>query len=341
MPTPERRSRHPFAQRHENAATPHRDRGPRDRSFTPAAAIATVGSPPTSARRRALGLLAAGFALPLVAAAHARPSTAPATAAPASPPVSTPDGRNPAAASEQPDTTPLIPAFVARYRAQAFGNELLATARLRYDGPRAHFSLDAEVQGFIRLLGRFAFERRSTARVGADRFWLEESQARQETPRRTRTSEARIIRETPPDGPSRTRADVRITGRVDGRDFALVAPASVDDFLTSLLNAMRAAVTQTIAASTQVTLVERGQLRRYRLTVAGSETLSIAALGRVDTTRVDRFDADGARVFSAWLVPDRHGVPARFDYIDDGRSYQLELQSVTFSSPDGAGQAPA
>ncbi|MFN4263304.1 MAG: hypothetical protein ACK4IT_06785 [Thioalkalivibrionaceae bacterium] len=245
-----------------------------------------------------------------------------------------------------------IPAYTARYRAQAYGNELIATTELRYTGDRAIFRFNAEVQGFLRALGRFAFERESEVALDPHHYRLIRSHARQETPRRTRTADAVITptdvtthdSESQPIDPSQT--TLTATGTVNEREFTLTTTGPVDDFLSSLLNAMRDTARHRPTDSSDasyndrsrsdtVVLLERGEFRHYQLEYTGHETLNVQSLGEISAQRIDRFDEAGELVFSAWLAIDHYGIPVRFDYIDD-RRYRLELQSVTFATPPSA-----
>jgi len=214
-----------------------------------------------------------------------------------------------------------IPAYTATYEAHAFGNTLIAQSTLSHEGENLHMALEAHVSGFLRLLGRFEFDREAVFRPGADHLRLLSTRSSRITPRRERNAETRFDWSTG-----------RAHGRYNGKAFDLDVPPDTVDFLSSVYLTMTRLRDNDFDSTLRVTVLERDRLRDYTLSLEGREQID-TELGRKDTLRVVRKSEDSDVELSGWFAPDLHYLPMRLDYEADGHVFRLELTKLEWHEP--------
>lgn len=214
-----------------------------------------------------------------------------------------------------------IPPYTATYEAQAYGNRLIAQSTLSHEGENLRMAMEAHVSGFLRLLGRFEFDREAVFRPEADGLRLLSTRSTQITPRRERRTETRFDWE-----------DARARGQHNDRPFDVTVPPNTVDFLSSLYLTMTELRDGGFDPALRLSILERDRLREYRLSLDGRERIN-TALGRMDTVRVVRSSDDSDVELSGWFAPDLHFLPVRLDYEADGQVFRLELTKLEWHEP--------
>jgi hypothetical protein len=209
-----------------------------------------------------------------------------------------------------------IPAYTATYEAQAFGNTLIAQATLNHEGENIRMAMDAHVSGFLRLLGRFEFNREAVFRPDGPSLHLVETRTTQVTPRRERRVETRFDW-------TRNRA----LGHINQQPFELEIPPDTLDFLSSLYLTMQELRDGDLGDARSVKVLERDRLREYVIETRGQQQID-TPLGRMDAFHVvRRHDSSGVEL-AGWFVPELHFLPVRLDYEADGNQFELVLTGV-------------
>ncbi|TVP87824.1 MAG: DUF3108 domain-containing protein [Thioalkalivibrio sp.] len=225
------------------------------------------------------------------------------------------------AGTAQAGSPTAIPPYTATYEAHAYGNRLIAQSTLNHEGENLHMALDAHVSGFLRLLGRFEFDREAVFRPGDDHLRLLSTRSSRITPRRERSAETRFDWSTG-----------RAHGRYNGTAFDVEVPSDTVDFLSSVYLTMTRLRDNDLDSSFGVTVLERDRLRDYTLALEGRERID-TELGRKDTLRVVRKSANSDVELSGWFAPDLHYLPLRLDYEADGHVFRLELTKLEWHEP--------
>lgn len=82
-------------------------------------------------------------------------------------------------------------------------------------------------------------------------------------------------------------------------------------------------------------IADGGELKTYRLTVEGRQTVE-TPLGRFETLKIVRRDEDGDSVTTLWSAPELHYLPVRIEHWDedDGSFYMVmtELEGMTLQA---------
>lgn len=224
------------------------------------------------------------------------------------------------AASAQAETAAAVPPYTATYEAQAYGSRLIAQSTLSQEGEHLRMTMDAHVSGFLRLLGRFEFNRESVFRPEGHGPLVLRTRSVEVTPRRQRHTETQFDWST---------------GRVRGVDgqgtFDLEIPPGTLDFLSSLYRTMVELRDGTVEDTEDVTILERRRLREYTVAPAGRERID-TALGRLDTVKVVRRDNQRDIELAGWFAPALHYIPVRLDYESDGQIFRLELTDLEWQN---------
>ncbi|AHE99878.1 DUF3108 domain-containing protein [Thioalkalivibrio paradoxus] len=214
-----------------------------------------------------------------------------------------------------------FPGYTATYEASVFGNTLTVQSTLSHEGENLRMAMDAHVSGYLRLLGRFEFNRETLFQVDGTEIRPLQSRSVQITPRRERRVETRF-----------DWTSGRAQGRVGQDHFDLEVPEGTQDFLSSIYLTMDALRRGALENVMQVTILERTRLRSYRMGREGTERLD-TALGRFDTVQITRRDADSDVALSSWFAKDLGYLPVRLDYEADGSIYQLNLTRLEWHDP--------
>lgn len=222
---------------------------------------------------------------------------------------------------EAPGPLPDIPAYRAQYLAQAYGQRLVVELRLQPEAAFSRLSLHAEVQGLLRLLGRFEWQQDVLFRSTPQGLQILQRSSREQTPMRQRSERFLFDWE-----------NGTFSSDLDGRSVPsqpLPADFLLLDVLTSLHWTMQLlqAGQLTEAAPLTVTLFERGQLREYVLQRQGRSTLS-TTLGSQAAVLVLREDAQRGITYRGWFAPDLHYLPVQFDYATNDDVLELKLQKI-------------
>ena len=220
------------------------------------------------------------------------------------------------AAAAQPALAGAIPAYTATYQAHAFGNTLVAQSTLSHEGDNIRMAMDAHVSGFLRILGRFEFNREAIFRPGDGSLHLVQTRSIQVTPRRERKVETRFDWTTN-----------RAHGHINQRSFALAVPPDTLDFLSSLYLTMEHLRNGHLGQTIKVRVLERDRLREYSLALQGEHSID-TVLGRLDALRVVRTDDSSGVELAGWFVPELNYLPVRLDYEADGNVFELELTQL-------------
>jgi hypothetical protein len=221
----------------------------------------------------------------------------------------------------QPALAGPIPAYTATYQAQAFGNTLVAQSTLSREGDNIRMAMDAHVSGFLRILGRFEFNREAVFKPGGGNLNLVQTRSAQVTPRRERKVETRFDWTTN-----------RAHGHINQKSFDLEVPPGTLDFLSSLYLTMEQLRNGNLGQTITVTVLERDRLRAYSLTLQGTHSID-TVLGRVEALRVVRTDDNSDVELAGWFVPELHYLPVRLDYEADGNVFELELTKLEWHHP--------
>lgn len=216
----------------------------------------------------------------------------------------------------QAGSLPTIPPYTATYEAQAYGNRLIVRSTLNPEGENLRMAMDAQVSGFLRLLGRFEFSRESVFQPAPDGLRVLQTRSRQVTPRRERNTETQFDWSTG-----------RARGQDGDRTFDLEVPPGTLDFLSSLYQTMTELGDGAVDATESVTILERRRLREYTVAPEGRERIQ-TALGRMDAVKIVRKDNDRDVELAGWFAPDLHYLPVRLDYESDGDVFRLELTKL-------------
>lgn len=214
-----------------------------------------------------------------------------------------------------------IPAYTATYEAHLLGNRLVALSTLSPEGGNLRMAMDAHVSGFVRILGRFEFNRESLLQAETGGVRLLQTRTQQITPRRDRTVETRFDWTTD-----------HAHGHINGETFAMEVPPQTQDFLSSLYLIMLRLRNGEFEGDITVDLLERDRLRRYSLEHRGKERID-TPMGVRDTVQIVRKDNSSDVELAAWFAPDLHYLPVRFDYETNGTVYQLDLTQVEWHEP--------
>ncbi len=220
-----------------------------------------------------------------------------------------------------------FPAYTATYEAQVFGNTLVAQSTLSHEGGNTRMSLDAHLSGFMRILGRFEFNRESTFSTHDGYPRLVQTRSAQITPRRERRVETRF-----------DWATNRAQGHISKKAFDLEVPRDTLDFLSSLYLTMQGLRTGSFDRTIAVKILERDRLREYSLLLQGTENVS-TVLGPMRALRVVRKDDDSGVELTGWFAPTLNYLPVRLDYEADGNILQLELTHVEWHQPRAGNNA--
>jgi hypothetical protein len=221
----------------------------------------------------------------------------------------------------QPALAASIPAYTATYQAHAFGNTLVAQSTLSHEGDNIRMAMDAHVSGFLRLLGRFEFNREAVFKPGDGNPNLVQTRSVQVTPRRERKVETRFDWTTN-----------RAHGHVNQRTFDLEVPPGTLDFLSSLYLTMEQLQNGNLGHTINVTVLERDRLREYSLALQGEHSVD-TVLGRLSALRVVRTDDNSGVELAGWFVPELNYLPVRLDYEADGNVFELELTKLEWHQP--------
>nr|WP_296748581.1 DUF3108 domain-containing protein [Thioalkalivibrio sp.] len=214
-----------------------------------------------------------------------------------------------------------IPAYTATYEAQAFGNTLVAQSTLSYEGDTIRMAMDAHVSGFLRILGRFEFNREAIFKSGDGNLNLVQTRSVQVTPRRERKVETRFDWTTN-----------RAHGHINQKSFDLAVTPDTQDFLSSLYLTMQALRNDQLGDNMTVKVLERDRLREYSLTLLGVQSID-TVLGRLEALHVVRRDDSSGVELAGWFVPSLDYLPVRLDYQADGNVFQLELTKLEWHRP--------
>ena len=225
------------------------------------------------------------------------------------------------AGTAQAGAATTIPPYTATYEAHAFGNLLIAQSTLSHNGENLHMALDAHVSGFLRLLGRFEFDREAIFRPEGDHPRLLSTRSVRITPRRERRTETRF-----------DWSEGRARGRHNGKAFEVQVPPDTLDFLSSVYVTMTGLRDGDFDSTLRLSVLERDRLREYTLVLEGQEQID-TELGQKDTLRVVRTSDDSDVELSGWFAPDLHYLPMRLDYEADGRVFRLELTKLEWHEP--------
>jgi hypothetical protein len=213
-----------------------------------------------------------------------------------------------------------IPPYTATYEAQALGNRLVALSTLHYEGDHIRMAMDAHVSGFLRILGRFEFNRESLIQSNGTAVRLLQNRSQQVTPRRERKVETRFDWVTH-----------HAHGHINGKAFDLAVPATTQDFLSSLYLTM-VLLRNGDLTTLRLDLLERNHLRSYALERRGEARIA-TPLGTLDTVHVVRTNQGSNVELAAWFAPELHYLPVRFDYEADGNVYRLDLTQLEWHQP--------
>lgn len=215
-----------------------------------------------------------------------------------------------------------IPAYTATYEAQVFGNTLIAQSTLSHEGGNTRMAMDAHVSGFLRILGRFEFNREAIFNAAGNGYpRLVQTRGSQVTPRRERSVETRFDWTTN-----------RARGHVNQKVFDLEVPQDTLDFLSSLYLTMQELRDDNFGQAIAVKILERDRLREYSLLLSGAERIN-TALGPMQAWRVVRKDDRSGVELTGWFAPTLNYLPVRLDYEADGNILQLELTHVEWHQP--------
>lgn len=214
-----------------------------------------------------------------------------------------------------------IPPYTATYEAHLLGNRLVALSTLSQEGANLRMAMDAHVSGFVRILGRFEFNRESVLQAEDSGVRLLQTRTQQVTPRRDRIVETRFDWTTE-----------HAHGHINGESFAVEVPPQTQDFLSSLYLIMLRLHNGQFEGDIDVDLLERDRLRRYSLEYRGEERIQ-TPLGAQNTVQIVRKDNSSEVELAAWFAPDLHYLPVRFDYETNGTVYQLDLTQVEWHEP--------
>jgi hypothetical protein len=225
------------------------------------------------------------------------------------------------AGAAQADPSMAIPPYTATYEAHAYGNRLIAQSKLSHDGGNLHMALEAHVSGFLRLLGRFEFDRDAVFRPEADGLRLLNTRSTQITPRRERRTETRFDWDAE-----------RAIGQHNDKPFDVAVPPNTVDFLSSLYLTMTELRDGGFDPAIRLSILERDRLREYSLSLDGREHID-TALGRMETLRVVRKSDNSDVELSGWFAPDLHFLPVRLDYEADDQVFRLELTQLEWHEP--------
>jgi hypothetical protein len=222
-------------------------------------------------------------------------------------------------AQAEPSTA--IPPYTATYEAQALGNRLVAQSTLSHEGENLHMALEAHVSGFLRLLGRFEFNRDAVFRPEDDGLRLLSTRSTQITPRRERRTETWFDWET-----------TRARGQHNRQPFDVAVPPQTLDFLSSVYLTMTELRDGGFDPTIRLSILERDRLCEYSLVLEGQERIA-TALGPMDTLRVVRKSDDTDVELAGWFAPGLHYLPVRLDYEADGHVFRLELTKLEWHEP--------
>jgi hypothetical protein len=220
------------------------------------------------------------------------------------------------ATAVQAAPTERIPAYTATYEAQVFGNTLVARSTLSHEGENMRMAMDAHLSGFLRILGRFEFNREATFRPDGRSLHLVETRNTQVTPRRERKVETRF-----------DWATNRARGHINQQPFDLEIPPDTLDFLSSLYLTMQELRGGNLENTITVTVLERDRLREYVIDVRGRQQID-TALGRMEALHVVRRHNSTGVELAGWFVPELNYLPVRLDYEADGNELELVLTGV-------------
>jgi hypothetical protein len=209
-----------------------------------------------------------------------------------------------------------VPAYTATYEASVFGNTLIAQSTLNHEGENIRMAMDAHVSGFLRLLGRFEFDREAVFRPNGADLQLLETRSSQVTPRRERSVETRFDWTTN-----------QALGHINQQPFELEIPPDTLDFLSSLYLTMQALRDGKLGDALSVKVLERDRLREYTIETRGRQQID-TALGRMEAYHVVRRQDSSDVELAAWFVPELHYLPVRLDYEADGNQLELVLTGV-------------
>lgn len=209
-----------------------------------------------------------------------------------------------------------VPAYTATYEASVLGNTLIAQSTLSHEGENIRMAMDAHLSGFLRLLGRFEFDREAVFRSNGADLQLLETRSSQVTPRRERRVETRF-----------EWTANRALGHINQQPFELEIPPDTLDFLSSLYLTMQELREGNLGDALSVKVLERDRLREYTIETRGRQQID-TALGRMEAYHVVRRQ-DGSDVeLAGWFVPELHYLPVRLDYEADGNQLELVLTGV-------------
>ncbi|AGA35037.1 hypothetical protein TVNIR_3401 [Thioalkalivibrio nitratireducens DSM 14787] len=227
-----------------------------------------------------------------------------------------------AASSPVSASTPApFPGYTATYEAQVLGNTLTVQSTLSHEGENVRMAMDAHVSGFLRLLGRFEFNRETLLQVDGAEIRPLQSRSVQITPRRERRVETRF------DWPAG-----RAQGQVNQDGFALEIPGGTQDYLSSIYLTIDRLRRGDLDNAIRVTILERTRIRSYTMGREGTERLD-TVLGPLETVQITRRDTDSDVALSSWFAEGLGYVPVRLDYEADGSVYQLNLTRLEWHDP--------